>query len=69
MLNLENSNRLYDELIAYQSNLNNITKNEKDQARLKQIDVELNMINSLLKYLLKTINYYKVLNEIKQKKK
>ena len=56
MLNLENSNRLYEELIAHQNNLNNLTKNEKDQSKLKEIEQELNIINNLIKYLLKTIN-------------
>ena len=61
MLNLENSNRLYEELIAHQNNLNNLTKNEKDQSKLKEIEQELNIINNLIKYLLKTINFYKLI--------
>ena len=69
MLNLENSNRLYEELIAHQNNLNNLTKNEKDQSKLKEIEQELNIINNLIKYLLKTINFYKLKNDPKQKKK
>jgi hypothetical protein len=68
MLNLENSNRLYDELVAYQNNLNISTKNEKDQAKLREIEQELNIINNLIKYLLKTINFYKFKNEPKKKK-
>ena len=69
MMNLENSNRLYEELIAHQNNLMNLTKNEKDQSKLKEIEQELNIINNLIKYLLKTINFYKLKNDPKSKRK
>jgi hypothetical protein len=69
MLNLENSNRLYDELVAHQNHLMNLTKNEKDQPKLKDIEQELTIINNLVKYLLKTINFYKLKNDLHLKKR
>jgi hypothetical protein len=67
MLNPDNSNKLYDELISHQNNLNNLTKNEKDEDKLREIEQELNIINNLIKYLLKTINFYKKKNNNKKK--
>jgi hypothetical protein len=69
MLNLENSNRLYDELVSHQNNLMNLTKNEKDQGKLREIDQELTVINNLIKYLLKTINFYKGFSKSPTKRK
>lgn len=63
MFNLQSSQKLYDELIQHQNDLNNRTKMINEIDKLKEIETELNYINNLMKILLKTMNYYKRSNQ------
>lgn len=56
---LENMNKVYDELVQRQNQLNIQTKSITEKDKLKEIEQELTFIGDLLRRLLKVINLYK----------
>ena len=63
MFTSQNSNKLYEELINYYTQLQNMTKLELDTKKVKKLEKELTIINNLSRTLLKTINFYKNLEQ------
>ena len=59
MSNLYSANVLYDELVSNQSSIQQKLKTTTDQKTLAELTKELNIIQSLLKVLLKYVSYYK----------
>ena len=54
---------LYDELLFQQSNLLQKSKSINDEKDSKQLTIEINNINSLIRSLIKYMNYYKFSNK------
>jgi hypothetical protein len=59
MSNLYSANVLYDELVLNQSNIQQKLKTTTDQKTLAELTKELNLIQMVLKSILKYISYYK----------
>ena len=59
MSNLYSANVLYDELVLNQSNIQQKLKTTTDQKTLAELTKELNIIQMVLKSILKYISYYK----------
>ena len=57
--NLYSSNILYDELVLSQSNIQQKLKTTTDAKQLAELTKELNLIQMVLKSILKYISYYK----------
>ena len=63
---IKNSETFLKDLNDSFVNLTEIMKNEKDAKRLKELELELNKINNLIRILTNYINYYKI-KELKSK--
>lgn len=57
--NLYSANVLYDELVLSQSNIQQKLKQTTDAKQLAELTKELNIIQMVLKSILKYISYYK----------
>lgn len=55
--------KLYENCTLYQHQLNSKIRIETDKKKIKTVEKELNMINSLVKVLQKLINFYKKSSE------
>lgn len=59
MSNLYSANVLYDELVLNQTSIQQKLKQTTDAKQLAELTKELNLLQSLLKVLLKYISFYK----------
>ena len=60
MLTSNLPSKLFEELSVYHGNLSTKAKLEQNSKVSKELEKELNLVNSLNRNLLKVINYYKV---------